>query len=302
MINTHESWPFDEVGLSYDRSEVSLPELYAGFEIHLQPVEDDDPANQSASGITAYELGIWLRHASSKVVQIGGQSTCRLSTPPKIQVGSPLAETGVHEPCSCVEDKTGCAIHDAFGPNVKVNGQLKSQDTHTSMELSPWSDSTNSTVRDASPSGEETPSQTVTVLWRLTFEEDLSLLGLFAEGVNYLDIHASEYQVQHGESKKIHVTVRRATLLNPLYTPLERLRTLETHTSTSEMDRKDDEWSRILRPASVEALQERLSGPDGLNPAIHSGDNEGDDSVDDPVDEDHHEGRRRGNWTMSYWG
>lgn len=302
MTNTNESWPFDEVELNDDRFAVSFPELYTAFELQLQPVEDTGPTEQRAPNISTFELGIWLRHASSKVAHIGGHPACRLSTPPTVQVGSPLAEEGVHEPGSCADDGTGCVIHDAFGPGCGVSGQLNDRGIHVSTEVGPWADSTTSTGRDASVTGNELPSQTVTVRWRLTIDEDLAMLGLIAEGIDYLGSHAGEYQVRLGPSASIKATVRRAMLLNPLYTSLERLRALDNHSPTADMQRKNDEWKRILRPASVEALQARLSGGDGLHPAIHSGAAEGDGVGADHGDEGHTKERRRGDWAMSYWG
>ena len=300
MTNTSTSWPFQQVELSYDQTDVGLTELWVGFEIQLSPTENANRTDRGSAEITAYELGIWLRHATSKVVHIGGQPTCRLSTPPAIEIGSPLVKDGVHEPGSCTDGEAGCVIHDAFGRGLNTNGQITGHGTHEPTQTSLWPE-TNSTVREASATSATDSPETLTILWRLTMNEDLAMLGLLTEGINYLDSHASEYRVRLGSASTVNAVVRRAQLMNPLYTSLERLHALDPQPPTAAMRRKDEEWKHILRPAGVEALQERLSGPEGLDSAIRSGTEET-EARTQPTEASRTEHRQPGDWAMSFWG
>jgi hypothetical protein len=149
MTDSRPTWPLQQVDLNYERAEISLPDLYVSFEIQVFPTKESELTMQGISELSGYELGIWLRHASSKVAHIGGQSTCRLETPPGIEIGSPLAENGVHEPGSCANGETGCVIHDAFGPGLHVDGQVTSREIYFPTKSSPWSASPTSAIREA---------------------------------------------------------------------------------------------------------------------------------------------------------
>jgi len=244
--------------------------------------EDTDPQNQIGGIIPAFSLSGWLRHGMENVVQERGGTACHPGESNanfrKDEVYSRDLNAGYHPKGDCVEDDTGCVIHDLFGgfgnqPGKIMRRPIKFSPVRSSVDYTRGQAEghyrrLNRNIVSRNRADDREPLRNTELdavanldgCWHLSFREQKpEFIALLAEAIEYLDTHNTDFMHQLGGARNFGGGIVDCELINPLYEDHELRRVFDrSKGATNTMDDKDNVWHEKHLKKFTSQLIERI--------------------------------------------
>ena len=247
--------------------------------------QDTDPQNQIGGIIPAFPLSGWLRHGMEQTVQARGGTACHPGEAnanfKKNGVYNRDLSAGYHEKGACADnpkEDDGCIIFDLFGGFAGVPGKVmrrpikfspvRSSVDYTRGQAEGHYRRLNRNVVSRNREDNREPLRNAELdavanldgAWHLSFREvKPEFLALLAEGIEFLDVHKTDFMHQLGGARNFGGGIVDCELVNPLYEEHELRRVFDRGKgNTNKMDDKDDRWVNEYLPEFQAALEERV--------------------------------------------